>query len=185
MANKPNKLIDAIKDNLKIVLLAIILLVVFNKHVVMIITMTLLMFIGHFMMKISRIMPHISLETVTPSAILIGYIWGWPAGLAFGIIVGLTGFIKASQLNLTILICSLLMGFVGVLAPLFKSLGMSFAVAYLVSYTIRGLTSFTLMRMIGQSPVENISHSFVESGYNMVVVIHFMMLFYKIITSLI
>lgn len=180
---KKEELTNFFKGNSKLILLAVIGFVVFQKYMVMMVSFVLFALLGIFTIKISRAVPHISIETVTPAAILMGYAFGWKVGLIFGILIGFIGYIRASQVNLTIIICSLLMGLVGVLADMFKGMGMAFWLAYLIAYFVRANLSFFLISKINSNVVENIMHSYIESLYNMVVVIHFMTLFYSIILN--
>lgn len=180
---RKEELINLFKGNSKLILLAAIGVIIFQKYMVMMVTFIILAFLGIFTIKISRAVPHISIETVTPSAILMGYAFGWKVGLIFGLLVGFIGYVRASQVNLTIIICSLLMGLVGVLADMFKGMGMAFWLAYLIAYFIRANVSYFLISKINSNVVENIMHSYLESLYNMVVVIHFMTLFYSIILN--
>ena len=181
---KKTSVMDAISKHYKLILLAVIAMIIFNQWIVFVITVILLTFIGMTSVSFSRIMPHISIETVTPSAILVGYIWGWQFGLAFGLIVGLVSYMNASLINLTTIICSLLMGLVGVLAYLFRDLGFDFIWTFEIVYVIRANLSYFLISRINSNVVENIMHSYVESVYNMVIIINFMTLFYGIINSL-
>jgi hypothetical protein len=180
---RKEELIKFFRGNSKLFLLAAIGIIIFHKYMPVVICFLIFAALGIFTIKISRAVPHISIETVTPSAILMGYAFGWKVGLVFGILVGFIGYIRASQVNLTIIICSLLMGLVGVLADMFKGMGMAFWVAYLLAYFIRANLSFFLISKINSNFVENIMHSYIESLYNMVVVIHFMTLFYGVMQN--
>jgi hypothetical protein len=171
------------KKNNRLILVAILAIIIFRNWLAMLISFFVFFVLGLFTIKISRIVPHISIETVTASSILMGYTFGWKVGLIFGIFTGFTGYVRASQVNLTIIICSLLMGLVGVLADMFKGMGMAFWIAYLVCYFIRANMSFFLISKINSNFIENIMHSYVESLFNMVVVIHFMVIFHDILLN--
>ena len=187
--NQINQLIDQftifLKKHIRLFLLSIIIIIVFHKYIVFLISFFLLGYLGIFTIKISKVVPHISIETVTPSSILIGYIWGWKAGLIFGILFGLLGFINSGQINLISIICILLMGLVGVTADIFATLGLAFWISYLLAYFIRANLSFFIISRVNSNVVENIMHSYVESGYNMIIIIHFMMIFHSIILNFI
>lgn len=181
---KFDDLLKLINKHKRLLLFFAILLVIFHKFIVMIITLIIFLILGMVSMKLSRVMPHISLETVTPTSILVGYIWGWQIALAYGLIAGTIGYTNASQMNITTIICTGLMGLVGVLGSLFKSLAFPFWVAYLLAYTIRAFLSYFLISKVNSNVIENITHSFIESIYNMVVVINFMTIFHVIILKL-
>jgi hypothetical protein len=182
---KKASVLDLISKHYKLIILALIAMIIFNQWIVFVITVILFTFLGMSSVSLSRVMPQISIETITPSAILVGYIWGWQFGLGFGLIVGMVSYVNASQMNLTTIICSLLMGLVGVLAFLFKDLGFNFFWSFQIVYFIRANLSYFLISRINSNVVENIMHSYVESIYNMVIIVNFMTLFHGIIISLI
>ena len=81
-ANTSKKLINLLKKNITLVLFAAILLVIFNKYLVAIVLIILLSILGFITLQVSRIVPHISIETVTAGSILLGYIYDWKIALA-------------------------------------------------------------------------------------------------------
>jgi hypothetical protein len=182
---KSNNLVELIKKNKTLFLLAAIIIVIFNKYIILMIALIIFAFLGIFTIKISRMVPHISAETVTASSILIGYLWGWQIGLAFGIIVGFAGYVNASQMNITTIICSLLMGLCGILGSLFHNLGYQFWVAFILAYVIRANLSFFLISMVNPNTFENILHSYVESVFNIVVTMQLLQVVYNVIVPLI
>jgi hypothetical protein len=182
---KNNKLLDFFNKNKTFILLAALAIVVFHKYLVMIITFILLAALGLFTIKISRIVPHISAETVTASSILMGYMWGWQVGLVFGLVIGFSGFINASQMNITTIVCSLLMGLCGILGAVFFSLNYPFWLAFIITYVIRANLSFFLISPINPNVMENILHSYVESLFNIIITLQFLQIIYFVLMKLV
>jgi hypothetical protein len=181
-----NNAVIAFLDKYKTFILAsAIALVLFRNYIFMIVSFILFAALGWWTMKISRMVPHISAETVTATSILMGYIWGWPVGLCFGLLVGFSGYVNASQMNMTTIICSFLMGLSGVLGSLFHTFGFPFWIAFVATYFIRANLSFFLISMVNPDKMENIMHSYVESLFNVAVVLQFLQIIYGILIKFI
>jgi hypothetical protein len=184
IVDKKKTLFANLRSNLTFIILGLIALIILHTQIVKILLIIMLVTAGWYTMKISRMMPNISIETVTASAILLGYLYGWQIALAFGLIVGISGYIRVSQLMLTTIVASAFMGLCGVLGALFAKLGYAFWIAYLITYGLRAVISFPVYQTINPDLVGNIMHSFVESIFNMVVTINFMIIIYNLIKTI-
>jgi len=97
---KKTTITEFIKQNGKMLLLAVISLIIFNKYIIIIGVFILFGILGIISLQVTRLIPHVSIETISASSILLGYLWGWKLGLAFGVIFGLYGYMKISLIKL-------------------------------------------------------------------------------------
>ncbi|MBN1502277.1 hypothetical protein JW930_01930 [Candidatus Woesearchaeota archaeon] len=170
--------------NLRFILLGLLLLAVFHSYIVQIVLMLMLAILGVYSLRVTRMVPHISVETISASAILFGYLYGWQVGLAFGVIVGIAGYIMISLMKLTTIVNALFMGLCGVLAALFHNLNFSFQGAFIVSFTIRAFLGYPTFSTLNPGLVENIMHSFGDALFNIAITMQIMTLLYGLILIL-
>jgi hypothetical protein len=171
----------AIQKNLKYILLSVILMIIFRQYVVMILVGLLLAVLGITTLQVSRLVPHISIETISGAAIFMGFVWGWKVGLIYGIGVGLIGYVKISLLKHTTLVNALLMGFCGVLGALFGSLGYQFFTAYLFTYFIRAPLGLLIFAMLNPDIFENFMHSVGDGSFSVLITSQLLQVVYMII----
>ncbi|MEM3374607.1 MAG: hypothetical protein QXE31_05295 [Candidatus Woesearchaeota archaeon] len=131
-----------------------------------------------YSIKVSRIVPHISVETVGASSILISYVWGWKFGLAFALIIGFYGYAREGLIKLKSIVNVLLMGVVAVVASIFYSLHYSFFVSYMLSFIVRMVLNAIIFPMIESDMFENMIHGFGDPLFNMFITFHFINLYY-------
>ena len=137
--------------------------------------------LGTISLRVTKFVPHISVETITASAILFGFVWGWKIGLIFGLGAGLFGTIYNGFLKLTTMINAILMGFCGLLGAIFGSLGISFWLSFFLTYIIRSNLGFFIFQMVKPDIVENIIHSYGDAVYNVLIVSQLMAAVYRLI----
>jgi hypothetical protein len=178
--NKKN-IEEYIKKNYRLLLVVAIALLVFHKYIIIIVLFLLFGFMGMYSLKVTRMVPNISVETITSSSILFGYVWGWKLGLAFGVIFGLYGYTKISFLKLTTIVNALFMGLAGVTASLFASLGYSFWWSFFLSYIIRANLGFFVFSFLQPNVVENVMHSYGDAIFNVLIVYQLMQAIYSIV----
>jgi len=173
-----------LKKNFKFIIAGLIAIIIFNKYIILIVLMIVLGYVGLVSMKLAKLVPHIQVETVNASAILIGYAWGWELGFLFGVIVGIVGFVNASQIKLTTIIAALFMGLSGVLAELFFSMGINFFVSFSIIQFIRGVITYPIFSTIGGDPIESAIHSIFDPLFNIFVYSQLMNLIYVLLRGL-
>ena len=174
-----------VKQNFKIILLAVIAMILFKDYVLLIILMFINAILGVLTLKVSRLVPHISIETVTSSAILIGYLYGWKWGLIFGLSVGLYGYVQISLIKLTTIVNALFMGLCGVIADACNTLGFNFWMAFLITYMFRMNVGFLIFRQLNPDLTENIMHSYGDGFFSIFITYQLMQLLYTIYSPLI
>src|SRR3989344_334947 len=179
---KKTTITEFIKQNGKMLLLAVISLIIFNKYIIIIGVFILFGILGIISLQVTRLIPHVSIETISASSILLGYLWGWKLGLAFGVIFGLYGYMKISLIKLKTIIAAMLMGICGVIAAIFASLGYSFASAYLLTFLIKMGLNQIIFPLVESNMTENFIRSFGDPIFNMLITFQLMQLIYTILT---
>ena len=175
------KLLEFIKQNKTFLLLAAIALILFNHYIVLIGLIIFFWFLGMISFKVTGMIPHVSVETISASSILLGYIWGWKWGLGFGLIFGLYGYIQISRIKLKSIINVLLMGLGGVLSAIFASLNYSFTIAYMFTFIIRIILNNIIFPLVESDMMENVIHGFGDPIFNMLITFQIMNLIYNIV----
>jgi len=178
---KKSKFIEDLKKNHKVILLALISLLVFNKYIVMIGFFIILGLIGIASLKVTRLMPHISIETISASAVLMGFVWGWKIGLIFGFVVGLYGYVNISLIKLKPIINVILMGLCGICGALFHSLGYEFRWAFFMTFVVRLILNNIIFPLVESDFFENLMHGVGDPIFNMLITSQLMYLLYKLI----
>jgi len=128
--------------------------------------------------------PHISIETISASAALFGYVWGWKMGLAFGLLFGFYGIYKLSFIKLKTIINVLLMGICGIVAAIFSSLNYSFTVAFMLTFVVRMILNITIFPLVEPDMMENIVHSFGDPLFNMLITYQFLNVIYTLLNMM-
>ncbi|MEK6916518.1 MAG: hypothetical protein AABW92_02125 [Nanoarchaeota archaeon] len=179
--NNTKNIIDFVKQNRKLLLFSIISLIIFNKYIIIISLFILFGLLGILSLQVTRLIPHISIETISSSAILIGYVWGWKLGLLFGISFGLYGYMKISLIKLKTIIAALLMGLCGVIAAIFATLNYSFGYAFIFTFIIKMVLNQLIYPLVESNMTENFIHSFGDPLFNMLITFQLMQIIYKIL----
>ncbi|MFH2021469.1 MAG: hypothetical protein ABIJ34_08720 [archaeon] len=182
---KKFNLVTFLRKNFKLIILAGIAMILFNRYVILIVLTAIFTVMGVETQKISRIVPHINVETITPSSILIGYLYGWKIGLLFGLGLGMYSFFRVSLIKLTSITSALLMALSAVLADLFKSLGFSFYIAFIIVMVIRSNIGFFLFNQINPDMLENFMHGYVEGLFHIFITLQLMQVIYIVVSPLI
>ena len=181
---KRNEIIEFLKTHHKLLLLSVISLVLFHNYIVLIALFFIFGILGIASLKVSTVVPHISIETISASATLIGYVWGWKLGLAFGLLFGFYSIITLSFVKLKTIINVLLMGICGVVAAIFASLNYSFTVAFMLTFIIRIVLNNIIFPLVEPDMMENLMHAFGDPIFNMLITYQFMNVIYNIIMYL-
>ncbi len=130
--------------------------------------MALFVPLGIMSIKVTRMMPHSDIETLTSCSFFLGYLFGWPVGVFFGTILGAYIWMTAYSLSQFVLLELFLNGLTAVMAHLFYSFGWEFKTAYFIGMVIRNALYFILGLAIGGDPIENTIHSITAVITNMV-----------------
>ena len=167
-----------LEKNLKYLILGLILIILFRKYLLFIVLSIPTLIMGMITMKASRVVPHISIESISSAATLIGYIWGWKAGLIFGFVVGMIGWIQVGLVKHTTITTAVFMGFNGMMGGILSSFFSSFYVAHTMAFLIRAPINYIIMGAITSDPIENFMHSFGDSAFSVFIHVHWINLLY-------
>ena len=181
---KRNKILEFLKAHHKLLLLGVISLILFHNYLVLIVLFIIFGLLGMASLKVGTIVPHISIETISASAVLIGYVWGWKFGLAFGLLFGFYAHVKLSFIKLKTIINTLLMGICGVIAAIFASLNYSFTIAFMLTFVVRMVLNNIIFPLVEPDMMENLVHGFGDPIFNMLITYQFMNVIYNIIMHL-
>ena len=167
--------------NLLIAALLIILYLMFSDLAKAIFFMVLFVPVGILSIKLTRVLPQMDMETLTTSSFFLGFLYGWPTGTFFGVILGAYIWLTAFSLSQFVMLSVFLNGLAAVLGHVFNaSFGWSFQVAYFVAMGIRNALYFLLGLAIGGNPVENTIHTFTSILTNMILLPSLIFILYRI-----
>ena len=184
MANKTD-IIELLKKNLKYILLILILLIVFHEYILIIVLFGFMLVMGLLSLRFSKVVPHISIETISASAVFFGYMWGWKLGFAFGFITGLAGYIYIGLVKLTTITKSLLMGFSGILGAIFAMIGFKFVPAFMISFLISSNLSYFIFSFISSDKLENLVHAYGDSIFSVIITMQLLNIIYILVQPLV
>ncbi|MBN2422890.1 hypothetical protein JXB41_06700 [Candidatus Woesearchaeota archaeon] len=168
-------------QNLKILIIIVIILIVFHKYVVRILLCLVLGFIGIKSLEVTRFVPYISIESLTASAILISFLYSWQLAVVFSIIFGTYGYIKISRFNLISITQIMLMCLSSVVSSLLASLDKPFFISYILIFLGKSILSYPIMELVNPNPAKNLTHALGDGFFNMFITVHFMNLIYTLL----
>ncbi len=133
--------------------------------------------------KFGKIIPHMTPETVTASAIMMGYLFGGKIGFLFGLFVGLYAYTKNSCINLNFLTLIIMSACCGVLASFLESRGMNFLWAFGTTIVIRNAVGLPLyMFVIFPAPAENIMQHAFHALFNLAILMPLFFAIFNLMT---
>jgi len=178
---KKSAVLEFIKKYQTFLLISAIAMLVFRDYILLISVIVCLALLGLLSIKVSMIVPHISVEAVTASSILLGYLFDWRIGLGFGLVIGMYGYALNGMLKLKSIINVLLMGLCGVIAAIFASFHYSFVVAYMLTFVIKLILNNIIFPMVESDMFENMIHSNGDPLFNMLITYQIIKLIYTLI----
>ena len=116
--------------------------------------------------RVTKYVKFMTVETITPFTIFLGYIYGWQWAVFFGFFLGTYIWTQTAMNQLTFIECFtyIFAAFVGHWAAgWFPG---NFVVGYLVAVTLRNIFTFVLFIFFNPSLVENITHTFQQLVMN-------------------
>jgi hypothetical protein len=178
---KKNTVIDFFNKYRYFLLLSAIALVLFNKYIVLIGLIIGLTMVGMLSVRMTMLVPHISIETITASSVLLGYIYDWKIGLGFGLIIGMYVYALHGFVKLKAIINVLLMGLCGVIAAIFASFGYSFTLAFMLTFIIRLILNNIIFPLVESDMFENFIHANGDPLFNMLITFQVINLIYNLV----
>jgi hypothetical protein len=135
---------------------------------------------GTASIKITRLLPHATIDLLSPCTFFLAYLFGWPAGIFYGVILGAYMWSTAYSISQFVLLNLFLYGIVAFIAGYLSSIAMAFTTAYYVAIVIKNILYFTLGALMG-NPVENTIHTITSSLSNLLFFPPFMFLLYNLL----
>jgi hypothetical protein len=173
-----------LQDNLKFILLGLILVIIFRSYVIRILLFIALGMLGVLTLQMTRFVPDVSFETITAGAVLLGYLYGWKFAAVFALFWGIYGFIKISKLNQISITMILFMLVSAVLADIFAHLGYQFWLTYILTFILRGILSYPVMQLVNPNVLKNVVHAVGDTIFNIAVAIHIFNLLFELLQAL-
>ena len=169
--------------NLLIAALVIFIYLMFSNLAKAILFVAIFVPVGILSIKLTRLLPHSDIETLTSSSFFLGYLFGWPVGAFFGTVLGAYIWMTAYSLSQFVLLELFLNALTALMGYIFNvSLGWNFQLAYFVGMGIRNTLYFILGLAIGGDPIENTIHTVTAVITNMVLLPSVIFLLYTLAT---
>lgn len=130
--------------------------------------------------KVTRIIPNANVQLITPFTFFLGYKFGWPIAVFFGVLLGLYFWSTAYSISQFVLLEVFLNGIVAVIASFFSTLPWTFVIAYIIGMIIQKILYFTMGLAIGGNPVENTIHTISSTITHIIVLPTIMGLIYTV-----
>ncbi|MBT3721153.1 hypothetical protein HN789_02050 [archaeon] len=137
--------------------------------------------LGMLSIKTTKFIPHVGVETVTATSFFMGYMFGWPVGAFFGLILGSYMWGSVAGFSQFVILMIGLNGQVAILGAWFFKLGWGFPIAYTVGMAIRNFSSWALGIAMGADPVSNIGHTVADVIWNMIIFSQLMFVLYDLV----
>ena len=188
MTKKKKIYFDSIKKhitlrNFLIAGIALIIYLMFADLAKAILFTALFVPLGTVSIKVTRLLPQANIEVITPCSFFLGYLYGWPVGVFYGVILGAYMWSTAYSISQFVVMSLFLNGVSAFMGHYFStSFGWSFTFAYLLAMGIRNILYFTIGLLIGGNPVENTMHTITATLTNMLIFPTFMIMLYNIAT---
>jgi hypothetical protein len=165
--------------NALIAVLIFLSYLIFSDLIKTVLFVAILVPAGTFSIKLTRIIPNANLEVIAPCAFFIGYLFGWPAGVFYGVILGAYMWATYYSVSQFVMLHLLLNGIAAFLGFFLKSHGMVFASAYYLGLIIRDGLFFVLGAMMG-NPMENTIQTLSSIFTHLILLPTFMIILYNI-----
>lgn len=131
--------------------------------------------------KITRVIPNANVQLITPFTFFIGYRFGWPLGVFFGVLLGLYFWSTAYSISQFVLLEVFLNGILAVIANFMaNTFSWSFLVAYIIGMLIQKVLYFTMGLAIGGNPVENTIHTVSSTITHILILPTIMVIIYNV-----
>ncbi len=175
---QPKKKIEVgklLKDNLKIILLGLIVSIIFNEYLVRIILFVTLGNLGIWSLRITNYLPNLNLETISATAVLLAFRYDWKVGALFCVIFMTVGFVKNGKLNLISITVIALACLGGAIGQLIRSLGYNdFGWVFIATMFIKSILSIPIMQVVNPNLGKNVGHAILDGFVNIFLLVHVM-----------
>ena len=164
--------------NLLIAAIFIFIYIMFSDIAEAIFFVVIFVPVGILSIKLTRVLPHMDMETLTTCSFFLGYLYGWPVGVFFGLVLGSYIWMTAFSFSQFVMMSVFLNAVAALLGFAFAGYGWAFPTAYLIGMAIRNTLYFGLGWIIGGDPVGNTIHTFTAVLTNMILLPQLIYLIY-------
>jgi len=145
--------------NLKTLLAIIILIVLmasFTDFFKILILMAIFIPMAAYSMMATRLIPHIAVETLSGSVLLLGYLYGPIVALVFGFVGGFYGLYKSGHIRYLMIVRIIVTAIVGALMSFFT--GITFNLNFIIGIVAMNVVLFFVYLVIDPDPIQNYTH---------------------------
>ena len=160
-----NKKVESLLNkyfNLKTLLAAVILIILmasFTDFFMILILMAILIPLAAYSMLATRLIPHIAVETLSGSVLLLGYHYGPLVALVFGLIGGFYGLYKSGHIRYLMIVRIVTTAIVGAgMAFPFFTENYSFNLVFIIGIVAMNVVLFFIYQIIDPDPIQNYTH---------------------------
>ncbi|MCM2325522.1 MAG: hypothetical protein NDI94_03605 [Candidatus Woesearchaeota archaeon] len=174
--------------NLKTAMLLLIFLVIsfmWFRYIAALILMAIFAPIAFLTVRYSKMIPNVSAESFTSSAILLGYMFGPVPGFFFGWIVGTFAYVGNSFVSATYLSNPIIAGIGGIIAGILSKMHVPFANTFFIVIVIRTLIAYPWFGLLGISPFERFTHQASQFFSNLIIYLPLMSALYEFLSKII
>ena len=136
--------------------------------------------VGILSIKLTRVLPHMDMETLTTCSFFLGYLYGWPVGVFFGLVLGSYIWMTAFSFSQFVMMSVFLNAVAALLGFMFAGYGWAFPTAYMIGMVIRNALYFGVGWIIGGDPVGNTIHTFTAILTNMILLPQLIYIIYNL-----
>ena len=154
--------------NLLITALFVVVYLMFSNLAKAIFFVVIFVPIGILSIKLTRVLPHMDMDTLTTCSFFLGYLYGWPIGVFFGLVIGSYIWMTAFSFSQFVMMSVFLNAISAVIGFVFAGYGWAFPMAYMIGMVIRNTLYFGIGWIIGGDPVGNTIHTFTAVLTNMI-----------------
>jgi len=166
--------------NLLIAAIFIFIYIMFSDIAEAIFFVVIFVPVGILSIKLTRVLPHMDMETLTTCSFFLGYLYGWPVGVFFGLVLGSYIWMTAFSFSQFVMMSVFLNAVAALLGFMFAGYGWAFPLAYMIGMGIRNALYFGVGWIIGGDPVGNTIHTFTAILTNMILLPQLIYLIYNL-----
>ena len=160
------------KKNICIVLAALLVILILKEFVAGILLIILFAPLSVMTLRLSRFVPHVSIETNTASSIFMGYLFGPAVGFLYCLSIGGYSYIKNSLLNITFISSLFYACLAAVMAAIFHTMNLPFFWCFFIPNIIRVVVMIPYYMLLAD-PFEVVIHQTTHFLLNILVYYQF------------
>lgn len=159
-------------------------LIIFRDYALLIIVCAFLSPLGWITLFLSRFVPKVNIETIHASSILLGVIFGPKTAFWWGLLTATAGYVFViSKIKMTTIANSFFMASMGFVSYFIYGWVGDFRITFLLTYVYRAVFGVIIFPMVGSDPVGVVTHSFIDSTFNILITIHFMNFLFNLLSK--